>query len=227
MAREAPDEVLVEAVAAAADGDDRRLEREAIKLIGRRELVGALDTLVKISNTPDREIAQWGLDALSKLHGDEVARAYEEFPALPTRIARAPSDEVARAYEEFLNHADHGVYGKAIWGIGQTGQPSQRVESRLMPFLESEHEGVEMAAIKALGRVGTVAAVSKLNERTTGFFRDGDLKDVARAAIDLIMARTDAEAGSLSLTQSVEDGKLSVAPDTEAALSFEEGEEVS
>ena len=105
----------------------------------------------------------------------------------------------------------------------ESSNQDERIEARVIPFLDNEREVIQLAAIEALARIGTVESVSELSLMTEGLFRDSDLRDAARAAIEMILSRTGAEAGSLSLAEdSAEDGHLSVAPETGAQLSLEE-----
>jgi HEAT repeat protein len=109
--------------------------------------------------------------------------------------------------------------------LAQLGDP--RAEPALVRWLGRNNEAVCIAAARALGTIGTVAAVEPLLPHTKGLLTDADLKRAAREAIEKIQSRLgDVEAGRLSLSEvaqrdgalslSEEAGKLSMAPDESA-----------
>jgi hypothetical protein len=112
--------------------------------------------------------------------------------------------------------------------LGDLGDAS--VELALLTLLAMDDDAVRTAAARALGRVGTVAAVELLLPHSKGLLTDGDVKRAARDAIAAIQSRLgDVEAGRLALADGTADagglslaqqpGQLSVTPD-EAGLSL-------
>ena len=99
--------------------------------------------------------------------------------------------------------------------LGRSG-----AEGLILDALRSEDTPVAVAAARALGRVGTVAAVAALREAAE---RGGDLRRAGRQAIAEIQARlTGAEPGQLSLAGG-EAGALSLADGEPGRLSLAEG----
>jgi HEAT repeat protein len=99
-----------------------------------------------------------------------------------------------------------GLAGAAADALGDTADAS--AERSLIAGLGSPHSAVRVSAARALGRVGTVAAVLPLKEAEA---RDGELRAAARQAIGEIQARVKGAApGQLSLAGG-EAGQLSVA----------------
>jgi hypothetical protein len=109
-------------------------------------------------------------------------------------------------------------------GIVQTG--NETVESGLLLLLKRSSDTVRLAAVKALARTGSIAAVEPLLELTRGTLvpTGSELKTAAREAIDQIQHRLgDVEEGRLSFPATSEyDGGLSVAAglDSQGALSY-------
>jgi HEAT repeat protein len=90
-------------------------------------------------------------------------------------------------------------------------------EGPLVVALGSPHPKVRRAAARALGRVGTTAAVVSLKERES---RDGAVRAAARQAIAEIQSRARGAApGQLSLAGG-ESGRLSLAPGEQGRLSL-------
>jgi HEAT repeat protein len=118
--------------------------------------------------------------------------------------------------------------------LGATGE---RAAGRaLRAALDSPDAGVRVAAARALGRVGTAAAVGRLREAESG---DSALRRAARQAIAAIQARlagaapgqlslAGGEAGQLSIVEG-EHGQLSLAPSSRGAstASGDEGSAVT
>jgi HEAT repeat protein len=104
--------------------------------------------------------------------------------------------------------------------VAQLDDP--RCEAALVRWLAHEAEAVRIAAARALGEVGTVAAVEPLLPHTKGLLTDADLKRAAREAIDKIQGRLgDVEAGRLSLSEVQQrDGALSLSDDEAGKLSM-------
>lgn len=104
----------------------------------------------------------------------------------------------------------------ASWG------EEPKSESLMIEALASADPEVAAAAARALGKVGTAAAVATLRDATPAW--PGDLRSAARQAIADIQARlTGAAAGQLSLAGG-DAGALSLAEDSEGRLSLSEGQ---
>jgi HEAT repeat protein len=103
--------------------------------------------------------------------------------------------------------------------LGRVGRPQH--EDLLLEALRSDELAVSVAAARALGRAGTVAAVPALREATSSGVR-GEMRSAARQAIAEIQARlTGAEPGQLSLA-GAEAGALSLAGGEPGRLSLAE-----
>jgi HEAT repeat protein len=106
--------------------------------------------------------------------------------------------------------------------IGRLGDP--RGEPALLRLLSHQAEPVRLAAIRALGRLGTIHAVGPLLPLANGLLAVS-VKGAARDAIASIQARLgDADAGRLSLlAEGPAEGGVSIASD-EGALSLTPGD---
>jgi hypothetical protein len=105
---------------------------------------------------------------------------------------------------------------EAVGRLGRTG-----AEELLLDALRSEDPQVSVAAARALGRVGTVAAVSALRSLAE---RGGEFRSTARQAIAEIQSRlAGAGPGQLSLSGG-EAGALSLADGEPGRLSLVEGQ---
>jgi hypothetical protein len=103
--------------------------------------------------------------------------------------------------------------------LGRPGRPDH--EGLLLEALASDRSGVSVAAARALGQAGTVAAVVPLREAGE---RGGEHRRAARQAIAEIQARlTGAAPGQLTLSGG-EAGALSLAGGEPGRLSLAEGE---
>ena len=103
--------------------------------------------------------------------------------------------------------------------LGGLGRPAD--EGLLLEALRSDSPPVRLAAVRALGRAGTVAAVAPLRELDE---RGGELRRAARQAIAEIQARlAGAEPGQLSLAGG-EAGALSLADGEPGRLTLSDEE---
>ena len=103
----------------------------------------------------------------------------------------------------------------AAEALGATGDAT--AEAPLLAALGSAYAEVRLAAARALGRVGTTAAVPPLKDSEA---RDGALRGPARQAIAEIQSRAKGAApGQLSLADG-ESGRLSLAPGEAGQLSL-------
>ena len=92
-------------------------------------------------------------------------------------------------------------------------------------LLDHEEDTVKIAACEALAKIGRVDAVEPLLEHTKGMFKNGDLKRVARGAVEAIQSRAgDVGGGRLSVVEQQGLGALSVAKNEPGALSVAKGE---
>ena len=69
----------------------------------------------------------------------------------------------------------------------------------LLEFLDDDDSAIVCRALKAIGNIADPSVVPRLKPLTSGFFRDGDVKDAASAAIEAIQARG-APRGALSMS---------------------------
>jgi len=162
---------------------------------GRETLVD----LVERAGTGDSSAAR-AIEALGERLSAEAAEA-----ALRRALGEAGRPQTALACLEAL---------------GRMGRPE--AEGLLLEALRSEAPSVQAAVARALGRVGTVAAVAALRQAMPPH---GDLlRSVGRQAIAEIQARlAGAEPGQLSLAAG-EAGALSLADGEAGALSLANGE---
>jgi hypothetical protein len=97
-------------------------------------------------------------------------------------------------------------------------------EALLIQTLQHEEADVQVAAARALGRIGSAAAVLPLKEAAERSGRDLGLRQAARQAVAEIQARAEgASPGQLSLA-GTEAGQLSLAEDPAGRLSLPPGE---
>jgi HEAT repeat protein len=134
---------------------------------------------------------------------------------------RLPAERVEASLRLALREAGRRLTALAcLEALGRLGRAEH--ESLLLQALPSEDPAVSVAAVRALGRAGTVAAVAALQEAAE---RGGDLRGAARQAIAEIQARaTGAEPGQLSLAGG-EAGAVSLADGEPGTLSLSEEEE--
>lgn len=104
---------------------------------------------------------------------------------------------------------DDFCLGALIEAARALGDPA--VEPGVLAVLEI-NEDLRVPAIEALAAAGTIAAVAPLTEWSKGLFRDGDIKDAARAAIVAIQARVAGTPGALAVVEpEAPEGGLSLA----------------
>ncbi len=114
-------------------------------------------------------------------------------------------------FDDFASNA-------ALGTLCALGDPA--AEEALLTVLESS-EPRRLATIRALETVGTLRAVEPLLEWTSGVFRDREIKDAARTAIETIQARAGGAAGALAVVDD-EGGALSIATTNEGAVTLTE-----
>ncbi|HEY7215908.1 MAG TPA: HEAT repeat domain-containing protein, partial [Thermoanaerobaculia bacterium] len=122
-----------------------------------------------------------------------------------------------------LDHALHGHRNKtarACLEVLGLSEDAAAAEPALIPALQHESKEVQTAAAKALGRVGSAAAVLPLQEMAERSWLDRDLSGAAQQAIAEIQSRLPgAKPGQLSLAEA-EAGQLSLAQDAAGQLSI-------
>ncbi len=155
---------------------------------------------------------------------DLVARAGTDDSCAARAIAalgdRLPAEQAEAALRRALGEAGRPQTAQAcLEALGRLGRPEH--ERLLLEALRSDDLPVSIAAARALGRAGTVAAVPPLREATSPGV-PGELRSAARQAIAEIQARlTGAEPGQLSLAGG-EAGALSLADGEPGRLSLAE-----
>jgi len=191
------------------------------------------------------------LDLVADARTPQSARTH----ALSYLGSRTPTAEVLAVLLQVADDQDLVVAGKAIEQLGKVrhraclgtllrraGQTKNAVfltriadglgvfadtqaQQPLLVMLVHDETMVRVAAARALGTCGTVAAVEPLLKHTRGFFTDGDLKRAAQQAIAQIQSGlSDAASGGLSLTEPDKDaGALTVTEDP-GALSLTDTE---
>ena len=135
---------------------------------------------------------------------------------------RLPAERAEAALRRALGGPGRPQTAQAcLEALGRLGRPEH--EGLLLEALRSDDLPVSIAAARALGRAGTVAAVAPLREATSPGL-PGELRSAARQAIAEIQARlTGAEPGQLSLAGG-EAGALSLADGEPGRLSLAEGD---
>lgn len=127
-----------------------------------------------------------------------------------------------------LNALDRRCFQTAracLEALGRETTGSPDAEGALTQALQHDQATLRVAAAKALGRVGTAAAVLPLKESVERFSRDPELRRATRQAIAEIQSRLPgASPGQLSLP-GPEAGRLSLASDPSGQLSITAEEE--
>jgi HEAT repeat protein len=155
----------------------------------------------------------------------DLVRRIETEDACAARAAAAlgehlPNELATETLRRALGGAGSPQTAQAcLEALGRRGRPEQ--EGLMLEALAAGDAPVSLAAARALGRVGTVAAVTPLREAAE---RGGEHRHVARKAITEIQARLNgAEPGQLTLAAG-EAGGLSLAAGDSGRLSLAEGE---
>ncbi len=147
-------------------------------------------------------------DVLRVLHEALRLRKLETSATCLELLAKADGPEAIAALGRVLAVERGGLAGAAAQALGATDDPAAEVP--LLAALAGTHEESRVAAVRALGRVGTAAAVPALKDAEAG---DGRLRHAARQAIAEIHSRlSGASPGQLSLAEG-ESGELSLAED--------------
>lgn len=156
-------------------------------------------------------------DPALRLRAIDATRGHED--PVCAAIGALMSDTLARVQETPPQH----VIAAANFNPSKVSEALERLgaEDALCALLGSEVLPVQLAAVAALGRVGSVRAVEPLRPLTQGLTRDGELKRLAREAVQRVQARLgEVSPGGLSLVDGgAEAGRLSV-PEAQGALSM-------
>ena len=185
-------EVLLR-VAGGEGAEDVATERAVLALGVSLTIDEAQDVLRKALRTRREATARACLRVLGQHRGAGVV-------ATLARVMAVERPELAAVAAESL-----GTTGDAL------------AQTPLLAGLGSPHASVQVAAARALGQLGTIAAVLPLKEREA---RGGAVRAVARQAIAEIQARAQGAApGQLSLADG-EPGRLSLAPGEAGQLSL-------
>ena len=199
LAREFPNHPATREALLAARGDDSEEVRLRAGIALREEGRETLGELVRGAGTSD-------------------ACAARAVAALDERL---PADLAASTLKRALGGAGRPLTARAcLESLGRLARPDH--EGLLLEALASDEREVSVAAARALGQAGTVAAVVPLQESAE---RGGEHRRAARQAIAEIQARLQgAGPGQLSLAGG-EAGALSLADGEPGRLSLAEGEE--
>jgi hypothetical protein len=178
------------------------------------ESAGAEAVTLLAARCPAARAGPFLLTAL-KTHAGEVRRqAVEELG----RIRHAPA---RGALIVLLEHAEPRTAATAAAALAAMGEVT--AEGPLLKAMESDAHELRLAAVRALGTVGTAAAVEPLLAFLGGRRLDAETRARVRAAVATIQSRlAGAGAGQLSLaTTPLGSGWLSVAaPDASGHLSL-------
>jgi len=224
LTREFPDHPATrEALLAAREDPDAEVRLRAGIALGPE----GRETLLRVAGgegaedeTTERAVAALG-DHLKSAQAQEILRH-----ALRTRrettaracllaLGRRGGTGAVAALVKVLAVEKPGLAAAAAEALGDTADASS--EWSLLTALASPHAEVRVSAARALGRVGTVAAVLPLKEAES---LDGALRAAARQAIAKIQMRLQGAApGQLSLAGG-EAGQLSLAPGEPGRLSL-------
>ena len=156
--------------------------------------------------------------ALKAHSGEARVQAVQELGRLRYQPARKP-------LLVLLGRADPRCAAAAAEALGALGDAS--AEAALLKAVDSDARELRLAAIRALGVMGSVAAVEPLLAFGAGRRLDGESRQAVRDAVGAIQSRlAGAEAGQVSLaapspgsgwlsvaTLEVEPGRLSLLPD--------------
>ena len=163
---------------------------EAVSLLGAR--------------SPAERAGPLLLAALKTHSGEARRQAVEELGRIGYKPARGP-------LMVLLDRADPGTGAAAAAALAALGDVT--AETPLLKAVESEARELRLAAIRALGTVGSAASVEPLLDFLAGRGLDAETRHAVREAVGAIQSRlAGAEAGQLSLAAtSPGSGWLSVA----------------
>jgi HEAT repeat protein len=170
----------------------------------------AARALAKLGARIGRERAQLILKGAVPVRRDRTAVA-----CIKILAARA-DDEVVRALIRALRLASDEVSAEAAHGLGRTGLPA--AESGLLDALVHSASMVRLAAVQALGRMGTAVCIPALKQAGAARSATDELREAARDAVAAVQARLPgATPGQLSLAAG-DAGQLSLPADNSGAV---------
>ncbi|MBI5367067.1 MAG: HEAT repeat domain-containing protein [Planctomycetes bacterium] len=215
-----------------AAGRDRAAD---VRLLGARHLVEeGWATVEEIVRSEDLDVALRleGLEHLIvRVPRERLATLLGFLLASPTpelarRAARAlgraggPGGAVAAHLAGRLAEVDPKTRAVFLQALGALDEP--HAEAAILPWLTDPSPEVRRAAVEALGRCGTLAAVEPLRacEQAAGRVLEAGLREAVRDAVRTIQARRPgAASGQLSLAAvTAATGTLSVSPELGGAL---------
>ena len=241
LAREFPGEAVTnEALRHACSDRSPRIRLQAARGLGAE----GRDLLLKLAE--DMEIDECSAQAISALGKTmPFERARDLLPVALRRRRLQTAQACLRSLVQgghpvavdvlagLLDREDGELAAEAALALGETGKPE--AEAPLIHALRTGRTDIRTAAAKALGRVGSVAAVLPLKETEANLSWDAELRRAARQSIAEIQSRLPGaspgqlslagdEAGQLSLAEA-EAGRLSLANDSAGQLSLPDSEE--
>jgi hypothetical protein len=157
-----------------------------------------LPIIQQLIDLDDPSLRQLGMSALMDL-SDEVQPAFRHVPV--DALIRAALDGRTRFGAAHLRHRIERTFELdrllALLGALRSVATRNDIPTYLW-LLDNQPDPVVIAALGGLGEVGTLAELPKIEDLTSGLFRDRDIKAAARAAADSIRRRN-IDRGALSL----------------------------
>jgi hypothetical protein len=235
LVRELPDDPrTAEAIQAARSDPSPEVRLRLAKEMGFHDILEALARNLRDDAVSAEAVALLGQGLTFERTRDILERALSGRHPLTARacleaIGNSADAAAVEVLAKTLEQGGAKLAAVAARALGATASPA--AETPLIQALERDPE-VRMAAARALGRVGTVAAVLSLKEEAEGSWLD--FRRAARQAIAEIQERlhgaspgqlslAGAETGQLSLAQ--EGGELSLAEDPAGRLSLPAGKD--
>ncbi len=138
-------------------------------------------------------------------------------------LARIGGDRVVTALAKALAASDGELGAAAARALGDTSLPG--AEAHLLANLEGRERMVTLAAVEALGRIGTARSVPQLKECAGRRPEDRVLERAVRQAVAEIQSRLEgAEPGQLSLAAANAGELTVVGEDTHGRLTVAQGD---
>ena len=118
---------------------------------------------------------------------------------------------------ERLTRLSNAGVGVALQVVRAARRHGAAAEPLLLDLLDAKDKSVVIAAAKALGDVGTTAAVSRLHERVKDIYIEFDERNAVLNAVEALQGRVVVEPGGLTLNDG--GGQLAIAEDAAGRLS--------
>ena len=164
-----------------------------------------------------------GADGVSKLR-DVLTHANGKSArelALRGIVEHVDRDQAAELAIGGLSSGLRMASARALHRLGRSED-----EEHLLPLLEDDDTEVQLAAVEALGALGTLAAVEPLLPLTKGILRSPGLKEAARTSVAAIQERhARGDAGAVAVVESPAAGGMTVAAEVEVGAVSEALEE--